>query len=551
MSMATTLRITLAQLNLSVGDIDGNVAQVITAAQQARDEYNADVIVFPELTLTGYPPEDLLHRPGFTMAALRGLEQVKQAVSGIDVVIGYPIQERGGLYNAAALIRDGKIVGRYHKQHLPNYSVFDEKRYFVAGQEACLVTIKGVPVAMTICEDIWLPSPMQQAADAGAKLMLNLNASPFHARKQEEREAILYTRATETGLPIAYVNLVGGQDELVFDGGSMVVNAEGEICQRAPSFETGLFSADFTVHDDGSVTPLEADIASHLDEEASIYQALVLGVRDYVDKNGFAGVVLGLSGGIDSALTLAIAVDALGRDRVEAVSMPSRYTADMSIDDALEEAQALGVPCRVIAIEKTFNAFLDSLADEFVDIENTPGDVTEQNIQARCRGVLLMAIANKKHRMVLTTGNKSEMAVGYATLYGDMAGGFDVLKDVPKGLVYQLAEYRNTVSQVIPERVITRPPSAELAPDQKDSDSLPDYDILDAVLARYVEQDRTLEEIVADGFEREMVARVIEMVDRNEYKRRQAAPGVRITQKAFGRDRRYPITSKYRSGKCG
>ena len=549
--MTTNLRIIMAQLNMLVGDIEANVEQIINAANQARDDFQADVIVFPELTLTGYPPEDLLLRPGFTMAALRGLERVKQAVSGIDVVIGYPIQESGGLYNAAGLIRDGNIIASYHKQHLPNYSVFDEKRYFVAGQDACVVDVKGVPVALTICEDIWSPSPMQQAAEAGAKLMLNLNASPFHINKQEERESILYERSTETALPIVYVNLVGGQDELVFDGGSMVVNAQGEICQRAASFETGLFAADFTVHDDGSVTPVEAEIVAQPIEDASIYQALVLGVRDYVNKNGFEGVVLGLSGGIDSALTLAIAVDALGADRVEAVSMPSRYTADMSVDDALEEAKALGVNCKVIAIEKTFNAFLESLADEFSDIDATPGDVTEQNLQARCRGVLLMAIANKKHRIVLTTGNKSEMAVGYATLYGDMAGGFDVLKDVPKLLVYQLSNYRNSLSPVIPQRVITRPPTAELAPDQKDADSLPDYETLDPVLALYVEQDKTLEEIVAEGFDKEMVARVIGMVDRNEYKRRQAAPGVRITQKAFGRDRRYPITSRYRSGKCG
>jgi len=549
--MSSSLRIVMAQLNMLLGDIDGNVQQVISAATQARDELNADAIVFPELTLTGYPPEDLLLRPGFTMAALRGLEQVKQSVSGIDVVIGYPIQESGGLYNAAALIRDGKIIGSYHKQHLPNYSVFDEKRYFVAGQGACVVGIKGIPVALTICEDIWLPSPMQQAADAGAKLMLNLNASPFHLNKQEDRESVLYERATEAGMPIVYVNLVGGQDELVFDGGSMVVNSQGEISQRATSFETGLFSADFTVSDDGSVLPVEAELVAIPSEDASAYQALVLGVRDYVTKNGFAGVVLGLSGGIDSALTLAVAVDALGADRVEAVSMPSRYTADMSVDDALEEAKALGVACKVIPIETTFNAFLESLEDEFADTEKTPGDVTEQNLQARCRGVLLMAIANKKHRIVLTTGNKSEMAVGYATLYGDMAGGFDVLKDVPKLLVYELSKYRNSLSPVIPERVITRPPSAELAPDQKDEDSLPAYEVLDPILALYVEQDKTLEEIVAEGFEQETVARVISLVDRNEYKRRQAAPGVRITQKAFGRDRRYPITSQYRSGKCG
>lgn len=550
MSMTTNLRITMAQLNMSLGDISSNVAQIIAAAEQARDELHADVIVFPELTVTGYPPEDLLLRADFTLAALAGLECVKQAVSGIDIVIGYPLQESGGLYNAAAVLRDGKIIGRYRKQHLPNYSVFDEKRYFVAGQDACIVDVKGVSIALTICEDIWLASPMQQAAEAGATLMLNLNASPFHINKQQQREAILYERASETSLPIVYVNLVGGQDELVFDGGSMVINAQGEICQRLACFETGLFNADFTVHDDASITPIEAAVSAPLSDDASAYQALVLGVRDYVNKNGFAGVVLGLSGGIDSALTLAIAVDALGAEKVEAVSMPSRYTADMSVDDALEEAKALGVKCQIISIEKTFNAFLESLADEFSDIEATTGDVTEQNLQARCRGVLLMAIANKKHRIVLTTGNKSEMAVGYATLYGDMAGGFDVLKDVPKLLVYRLSNYRNTLSQVIPARVITRPPTAELAADQKDVDSLPEYEILDPILALYVEQDKTLDEIVSEGFDRDVVARVIEMVDRNEYKRRQAAPGVRITQKAFGRDRRYPITSKFGSGKA-
>jgi len=547
--MSQTLRIVMAQFNMIVGDVDGNAEQVIAAATHARDEMQADAIVFPELTLTGYPPEDLLLRPGLTIATVRGLERVKQAVTGIDVIIGYPSQERDGLFNAAAVIRDGHLVGSYHKQHLPNYSVFDEKRYFLAGEQAaCIVKIKGVAVAITVCEDIWMPDPIRLAADAGARLMLNLNASPYHLNKHELRETVLYERATETGMPIVYVNLVGGQDELVFDGGSIVVNAAGEITQRAPLFEEGLYPVELAIHEDGSVDPIEADIADLPGEDASAYQALVLGVRDYVNKNGFRGVVLGLSGGIDSALSLAVAVDALGPERVEAVSMPSRYTADMSIDDAIAEAEALGIPCQVIPIETPFKAFLDSLADEF---EGLPVDTTEENIQARCRGVLLMAIANKKGRIVLTTGNKSEMAVGYATLYGDMAGGFDVLKDVPKLLVYRLSNYRNTLSPVIPQRVIDRPPSAELAPDQKDEDSLPAYEILDPILVLYVEQDRTFEEIVAEGYDADVVARVIKMVDRNEYKRRQAPPGVRITEKAFGRDRRYPITSKYRSGKCG
>lgn len=547
--MSQTLRIVMAQINTLVGDIEGNTDQVIAAALRARDEFKADAIVFPELTLSGYPPEDLLLRPGLSMATVHGLERVKKAVTGIDVIIGYPQKERGGLYNVAAVIRDGQIKATYHKQHLPNYGVFDERRYFVAGEaKACLVDIKGVPVGITICEDIWMPGPVQQAASAGARLILNLNASPYHINKHEEREAVLYERALESGLPIIYVNLIGGQDELVFDGGSTVVNAQGEITQRAPVYETGLYAVDLSIDAQGRVIPLEAEIAPVAEDEASVYGALVLGVRDYIEKNGFRGVVIGLSGGIDSALTLAVAVDALGADRVEAVSMPSRYTADMSIDDARAEAEALGVDFKLISIEKPFSAFLDSLAEEFAGLNV---DTTEENIQARCRGVLLMAIANKKRRIVLTTGNKSEMAVGYATLYGDMAGGFDVLKDVPKLLVYRLSEYRNRLSPVIPQRVIDRPPSAELAPDQKDEDSLPPYEDLDPILAMYVEQDMTLEEIAARGYDMETVARVIGMVDRNEYKRRQAAPGVRVTQRAFGRDRRYPITSGYRSGKCG
>jgi NAD+ synthase (glutamine-hydrolysing) len=547
--MAQTLRIVMAQINTLVGDIEGNADQVIAASLRARDEMQADAIVFPELTLTGYPPEDLLLRPGVSTATVHGLERVKKAADGIDVIIGYPQKESGGLYNVASVIRDGQIRATYHKQHLPNYSVFDEKRYFVAGEaKPCVVDIKGVPVGITVCEDIWMPDPVQQAAKAGAHLILNLNASPYHINKHEEREAVLYERVTESGLPVVYVNLVGGQDELVFDGGSTVVNAQGEVIQRAPVYESGLYVVDFKVDEQGPVTPLEAEIAPVPSEEASVYGALVLGVRDYVEKNNFRGVVIGLSGGIDSALTLAVAVDALGAERVEAVSMPSRYTADMSMEDARAEAESLGVDFKEIPIEKPFTAFLDSLAEEFAGLAV---DTTEENIQARCRGVMLMAIANKKRRIVLTTGNKSEMAVGYATLYGDMAGGFDVLKDVPKLLVYRLSEYRNTISPVIPQRVIDRPPSAELAPDQKDEDSLPPYEDLDPILAMYVEQDMTLEEIAARGYDRETVARVIAMVDRNEYKRRQAAPGVRVTQRAFGRDRRYPITSGYRSGKCG
>ncbi len=536
------LRVAMAQINPLVGDIDGNVQRILEACERARDEQRAHVVVFPELALSGYPPEDLLLRPSFHLAALHGLERIRRAVRGIDVIVGYPHQAVGGLYNAASLLRDGTVVATYHKQHLPNYSVFDEKRYFAAGLEPCVVDIQGVPVGLTICEDIWSPGPANQAAAAGARLIINVNASPFHIDKGRERETEVRERVQETGLPVIYVNQVGGQDELVFDGESFVMDAEGVLTQRLAAFEEALESVELEVQG-GRVRPLiESVLSPPLSREQSAYQALVLGVRDYIDKNGFRGVVIGLSGGIDSALTLAIAVDAIGPDRVEAVLMPSRYTADMSLEDAAAEAKALGVEHSEISIEPLFDAFLAALHEEFAGL---PVDTTEENIQARCRGVVLMAISNKKRKIVLTTGNKSEMAVGYATLYGDMAGGFDVLKDVPKTLVYRLAAHRNELSPVIPQRVIDRPPSAELAADQRDSDSLPPYEVLDPILELYVEQDRDLEAIVAAGFPHEVVERVIRLVDRNEYKRRQAPPGVRITRRAFGRDRRYPITSGY------
>ncbi len=537
----TVLRIALAQINPLVGDVDGNAARIIQAAERARDELHADAVLFPELSLTGYPPEDLLLRPGLHMRVLRALEEVKRRVSGITLVIGLPQQAAGGLFNAAVVLRDGQLLGSYHKQHLPNYSVFDEKRYFAAGAEACVVAIDGVQVGITICEDVWHPGPVAQATAAGARLILNLNASPFHINKGREREEVVRTRIAESGVPLVYVNQVGGQDELVFDGESFVMDEMGEVVLRAPAWREGLWLAEFEVADE-AVRPLPAVVEPVQSLEASVYGALVCGVRDYIEKNGFRGVVLGLSGGIDSALTLAVAVDAIGAARVEAVMMPSRYTADMSVEDAAEEARILGVDYRVITIEPLFNAFLASLREEFA---GTTPDTTEENLQARCRGVLLMAISNKKRKIVLTTGNKSEMAVGYATLYGDMAGGFDVLKDVPKTLVFRLAEYRNSLSPVIPQRVIDRPPSAELAPDQKDTDSLPSYEILDSILERYVELDQCLDEIVAAGYDADTVRRVIRLVDRNEYKRRQAAPGVRITRRAFGRDRRYPITSGF------
>ena len=541
--MTDRLRIALAQLNMLVGDVAGNVIKIADAIARARDELQADVIVFPELTLSAYPPEDLLLRPGLHRQILRGLETLKRVVKGIDVVVGYPDPGPEGLFNSASLIRDGAIVATYHKQHLPNYSVFDEKRYFQAGREAVVVDIRGVPAALTVCEDLWQPGPMLQAQAAGARMMLNLNASPFHAFKGGEREAVLRQRLAEAPMPIVYVNQVGGQDELVFDGESFVMAADGGVVMRGRPFVEELYTADFEIGAAG-VKPLPGVMHEHPAQAESMYRALVLGVRDYIDKNGFQGAVIGLSGGVDSALTLAIAVDALGAERVEAVMMPSRYTAAMSIEDAQAEAATLGVEYHVIPIEPAFQAFLDSLQHEFAGTEE---DTTEENIQARCRGVILMAISNKKRKILLTTGNKSEMAVGYATLYGDMAGGYAPIKDLPKTMVYALARYRNTVAPVIPQRVLDRPPSAELKPDQKDQDSLPPYDILDPILEMYVEQDKSSEEIVAAGFDAATVMRIVAMVNRNEYKRRQAPPGVRVTRRAFGRDRRYPITSGYRN----
>jgi len=541
--MTKRLRIALAQLNMLVGDVAGNVAKAGSAIIRARDELQADVIVFPELALSAYPPEDLLLRPGLHRQVLRGLEILKRQVTGIDVVVGYPSPGPEGLYNSASLIRDGAIVATYHKQHLPNYSVFDEKRYFQPGRDPAVIAIKGVPVAITICEDLWHPGPMGQAQAAGARLMLNLNASPFHALKGGEREAVLRQRVLEAPMPIVYVNQVGGQDELVFDGESFVMAADGRIMLRGRPFVEEIYTADFVIGDKG-ITPQPGQMHEPLPQAESVYQALVLGVRDYIEKNGFQGAVIGLSGGVDSALTLAIAVDAIGASRVEAVMMPSRYTAAMSLEDARTEAETLGVEYHVISIEPAFRAFLDSLRQEFA---GTAEDTAEENIQARCRGVILMAISNKKRKILLTTGNKSEMAVGYATLYGDMAGGYAPIKDLPKTMVYALSRYRNSIAPVIPQRVLERPPSAELKPDQKDQDSLPPYDILDPILEMYVEQDKSAEEIVAAGYDAETVLRVIVLVNRNEYKRRQAPPGVRVTRRAFGRDRRYPITSGYRN----
>ncbi|PYF83114.1 NAD+ synthase (glutamine-hydrolysing) [Marinomonas alcarazii] len=543
-----TLRIAMAQLDMLVGDITKNTQSVIEAAKKARDEEGADVVVFPELTLTGYPPEDLLLRSSLDQRIESALAKLLAEIRDIYVVVGYPRRIDGELFNCAGVIYQGDLLVEYAKQKLPNFLVFDDKRYFSEGQEAGLVDIKGVKVGLSICEDIWHPEPIAQAKAAGAELILNLNASPYHIEKMGEREALLHQRATEVSLPIVYVNYMGAQDELVYEGGSFVVNAKGEKIMQAPWFEAGLYSIDMIVDESqpNKVEPVAGVIAPALGLEASVYQAMVLGLRDYITKNRFKGIVLGLSGGIDSALSLAVAVDAIGADRVQAVMMPYTYTSSISLHDAEEEANLLGVKYSVLPIESMVSAFSEVLAPEF---EGYGKDTTEENLQARTRGVTLMAISNKKGYMVLTTGNKSEMAVGYATLYGDMVGGYSVLKDVFKTLVFKLCRYRNTLGYVIPERVITRPPSAELAPDQKDEDSLPSYDILDEILRMYIEEDQSADAILATNqFDRDTVHRVLRLVDVNEYKRRQAPTGVRITARGFGRDRRYPITNGWHIG---
>ncbi len=539
------LNILMAQMNTLVGDFEGNTQKVIDAVALAEKVHQVPVVVCPELTLSGYPPEDLLLRPSIEQRVSQALSALCVSMTGgAYVVIGYPLFEDGVLYNVAGVLHRGEVVAQYRKQSLPNYQVFDEKRYFNSGAQPCVVSIEGVMVGLSICEDIWEAAPARQAADAGAQLLLNINSSPFHRGKRDERVETVGLTARQAGIPVVYVNQVGGQDELVFDGGSFAVTADGDIAAAAPQFEEGLYwlRLDFA----GSAIHIDSpDLHPPMSDLEATWQALLLGVRDYVNKNRFPGVILGLSGGIDSALTLAVAVAALGADRVEAVMMPFRYTSQMSTEDAAEQAKILGVNYKVISIEPIYEAFMNSLAEEF---SGTQPDTTEENLQARCRGVLLMSISNKKGALVLTTGNKSEMAVGYSTLYGDMAGGFDVLKDVPKTLVVELCRHRNLLGPCIPQRVIDRPPSAELAPDQKDEDSLPSYDILDRILALYVEEDFSAEAIIATGLDRDQVMRVLRLVDINEYKRRQAPIGVRITRRGFGRDRRYPITSGWHLG---
>ena len=560
------MKVALAQINATVGDLAGNAALVAEAARKAYAA-GARVVLAPELALTGYPPEDLLLRPAFMQACAEQLAALAEELAGLEglhLVVGHPHQfgERGSersksmavqqRFNAASVVSAGRVVGTYCKRELPNYQVFDERRYFASGRDAgqgpLVFEAGGVSFGVLICEDAWFDEPARTAVAAGAEVLCVINASPFHLDKAGEREARMAERARSVGRPLLYAHMVGGQDEVVFDGASFAVDAQGNIGARAPSFESALAIVELSPEHVPRGT-----IESLPEPEAQAWAALVTGVRDYLGKNGFPGAIIGLSGGIDSALVLAIAVDALGADKVRTVMMPSPYTAEISWVDARDMAARLGVRYDEIAIEPMFDAFRSSLAPQFA---GRAEDTTEENLQARIRGTLLMALSNKFGQIVLTTGNKSEMATGYCTLYGDMAGGFAVIKDVAKTLVYRLAEWKNrqpttradgSVGPVIPERIITRPPSAELRADQTDQDSLPPYEVLDAILAKYMEDDRSIDEIVAAGFARADVERVTRLIKIAEYKRRQAPIGIRITHRAFGRDWRYPITSKFRA----
>lgn len=549
------LHIAIAQLNFWVGDIAGNTQKIIHAIHEARDKLQADIIIFPELALCGYPPEDLLLRADFHQQCQQALKEIAQQVKNIDVVLGHPQRisplpqgEREYLhYNAASIIRDQKILATYHKQYLPNYGVFDEMRYFASGNMPCLFDLKGIPTGIIICEDMWHPKPMAQAKQAGAQLIICINASPFDIQKAEERIYFAKQRIAENALPIIYAHGVSGQDDLVFDGGSFVMDTEGEVVLQEEFFMEKLINFPLFPPSSG-LRPLTRPAATLSHEERGnnverAYRALVLAVRDYINKNNFPGVLIGVSGGIDSALTLAIAVDALGKERVEAVLLPSRYTSEFSMQLATTIAQNFDVKTTIISIENGFAGFLASFTQEGEE----EGTVVNQNLQSRCRGVIMMALSNRSGKLVLTTGNKSEMAVGYATLYGDMAGGFAVLKDVPKTLVYELSHYRNALDPLIPAEIIQRAPTAELAPNQTDEDTLPPYAILDPIIELYVERDYSAASIIAAGFAAETVRKVIAMIDRSEYKRRQAAPGPRITRRSFSRERRYPITSQYKS----
>jgi NAD+ synthase (glutamine-hydrolysing) len=568
------LRVALAQLNTTVGDFDGNQTLILDAARRAA-EFEVDLVVTPELAMTGYPPEDLLIRGDFIDEARERLLILAEETRGLPPLVVGCLDFEDHLYNSAAVLHDGQVVGMYHKQMLPNYGVFDEERYFHPGHEVHLFEIGGVPVGVTVCEDMWFPGgPAREQALAGAQVIVNLNASPFHADKSRYRERMISARAADNTVAVVYVNQIGGQDELIFDGNSLVVDAEGATIARGASMKEDLLIADIPIDEivqhqlhesrlrrarlpehrvqpiavtapfDGDRVELPERSLEPPDAVAEVYDALVLGTGDYVRKSGFESVFVAMSGGIDSAIVGAIAVDALGPEHVIGVSMPSRYSSEGSIADAVDLAERLGVRLASLPIEPIHDAALDTLTREFEGLE--PG-TAEENLQSRIRGMLVMALSNKQAgSLVLTTGNKSEYACGYATLYGDMVGGFAVIKDVAKTMVWELARYRNTLSEVIPVNSIEKPPSAELRPDQLDTDSLPEYDILDPIVEAYVEDDLPLESIVARGFEEATVRRIIDMINRNEYKRRQSPPGVKISTRAFGRDRRLPMATKYR-----
>ncbi len=551
-----TLSICTAQLNFVVGDMPGNAQKIIAAAREAYAQ-GARLLLTPELAICGYAAEDLFLRPAFIAAcddAVKTVARETAGLKGLAIVLGHPQAMAPGAqafsvcFNAASVVRDGKIEQTYAKRELPNYQVFDERRYFVPGSKPCVFEVEGVKVGVLVCKDAWFATPARDTAAAGAQLLAVINASPFHLGKGTEREATMRARVVETGLPLVYAHLVGGQDEVVFEGRSFALAADGTVAARAPAFVEKLVYA--LVESAQGAIKITAEVAPERTLEADLWDALVLGVRDYVGKNGFPGALLGLSGGIDSALVLAIAVDALGADKVRTVMMPSPYTADISWIDARDMATRMGVRYDEISIKPQFEAFKAALATEFAGL---PEDTTEENLQARIRGTLLMALSNKFGAIVLTTGNKSEMSTGYCTLYGDMAGGFAVIKDVAKTRVFDLARWRNandpygTGANPIPERIITRPPSAELRPDQKDQDSLPPYEVLDAIVARYMENDEPIESIIASGFARADVERVTRLIKLNEYKRRQAPVGIRVTRRSFGKDWRYPITSKFRA----
>jgi len=538
--MSSRVRVAVAQINCTVGDFEGNSRRILDMAAGAS-RAGAQVLLTPELALSGYPPEDLLLRRAFyeaSDAALGKLAAQLLQFPDLHVVVGHPLAREGRRFNAASVLHGGLVIGTYCKHDLPNYDVFDEQRYFTPDNRPLVFDVGRTRFGLNICEDTWYPYAPECAKAAGAQVLLVLNGSPFHLGKQALRLTTMRENVSRYGLPLVYANLIGGQDELVFDGASFVLDANGALTQMAPQFDEHLMLADFV---DGAPQPGECDEQGPLERQA--YRALVLGVRDYLGKNGFPGALIGLSGGIDSALTLAIAVDALGADRVRAVMMPSQYTREISWLDSRAIAQTLGVRYDEIPIKPVFDSFLAVLANEF---RGLPWDTTEENIQARIRGTLLMALSNKYGSIVLTTGNKSEMAVGYCTLYGDMAGGFAVIKDIRKTLVYALAHYRNSLSHVIPERIIRRAPSAELRADQTDQDSLPPYDVLDAIIERYMEQGESVDEIVAAGFDHAVVRKVVRLIRLNEYKRRQAPVGIRVTHRGFGRDWRYPITNRFR-----